>query len=527
MEQVEYLEPSLAQVIERIGASYVTVVAAPRGTEVPIAGPAIHDPLSPAPPRPGAMALLVGLTADAPGAARTIRGLTGVAAAVLRSDAASAAPLAAAAAGAGVALVALESAMTWSHLHTLVEDAVLLGDSMVATPSRDLGSVPVGDLNALVNVVAETLDRPVEIVDTQWRLLAYSAVPGQVNDDLQRDVILNRTVPAKNAPRETRRLLLTSGRALRFSTGAPYDTAEHPIWRVGVGVRSGPEPLGMLWVLEGRDQLSDDRLVLVEEFARLAGAHLLRARAARTVDRERRGELVGQALDGRRPRSACRRLGLDPDSGIAVLAVAEPVGGDDPLGEHLLDGVATYFDAYRRPAACVLRDDTVYCLMPTADLATLREVAADLVRRLGLRRRLVAAVGGRVGADALPRSRRQADLALAVLRASGATVATIDEVRAAATLTELRSLLDDHPDLLLREADPVPPDAEDSVLAWIECHGDVRAAARRLGVHPNTLRYRIRRLAADGFDLTDPDTRLTTWMRLRLRHAGPDPAAQA
>lgn len=525
MEQVEYLEPSLAQVIERIGSDYVSVVAAPRGTEVPIAGPAIHDPLSAAPPRPGAMVLLVGLTAETPGAAETIRRLTGAAAAVLRADEEGAAPLAEAAAEAGVALVALRAAMSWSHVHTLVEDAVLLGDSLVAVPNRDLGSVSVGDLGALVNAIAETLDRPVGIVDTQWRLLAYSAVPGQINDALQRDVILNRAVPAGNAPRETRRLLLTSDRALRFRTGAPYDDVDHRIWRIGAGIRGGPEPLGMLWILEGREQLAADRLVLVEEFARLAGAHLLRMRTARSVDRERRGELVGQALDGKDPRKACHRLGLDPDSGIAVLAVAEVVPGDSPLGEHLLDGVATYFDAYRRSAACVLRGDTVYCLVPAPDLAALRDIASHLTLRLGLRRRLAAAVGGRVSADDLPRSRHQADLTLAALRASGATAATIDDVRAAATLIELRSLLDDHSGLLLHEADQSLSDVTDSVLAWIECHGDIRAAAQRLGVHPNTLRYRIRRLTANGLDLTDPDTRLITWLRLRLRHEGPSPTS--
>ncbi|MFF4413068.1 PucR family transcriptional regulator [Streptosporangium sp. NPDC001559] len=517
MNQVEYLEPSLAQVVERIGTRYVTVVGAPRGVEVPVSGPAIHDPLSSVPPRPGSMVLLIGLTAGSPEAAATLRGLGGATAAVLRAGAQDAAPLAEAAAQAGVALVALESAMSWSHLHTLVEETVLLGENLVSAPGGDLGSVPVGDLNTLVNLIAETLDRPVGIVDTQWRLLAYSAVPGQVNDDLQRDVILNRVVPERNAPRETRRLLLTTGRALRFLTNAPYDTADHTIWRVGAGIRGGREPLGMLWVLEGRDQLPDDRLVLVEEFARLAAAHLLRARTARTADRERHGELVGQALDGTNPRTACRRLGLDPDAGIAVLAVAGlSLGADDPPGEHLLDGVATYFDAYRRSAACVLRAETVYCLVPTPDLTTLREIAADLVRQLGRRGRLVAAIGGRVPAEALPRSRREADLALAALRASATAVGTIDEVRAAATLIELRALLDDHPDLLLHEPSEGLSEAAESALAWIESHGDVRAAARRLGVHPNTLRYRVRRLAADGLDLSDPQTRLVTWLRLRL-----------
>lgn len=63
--------------------------------------------------------------------------------------------------------------------------------------------MPIGDLNALVNAIAETIDRPVGIVDTQWRLLAYSAVPGQVNDQLQREVIL--TKGCRRAPRTGRR----------------------------------------------------------------------------------------------------------------------------------------------------------------------------------------------------------------------------------------------------------------------------------------------------------------------------------
>lgn len=320
-------------------------------------------------------------------------------------------------------------------------------------------------------------------------------------------------MPAGSAHRQTWRLLLTTNRALRFYTGEPYDTPERRIWRIAAGIRSGPEPLGMMWILEGDDQLSPDRLVLVEEFARLAGAHLLRARTARSADRERRGDLVGQALDGRDPRTACQRLGL-PATDLAVLAIAD---ARPDAAEHLLDGVATYFDVYRHSAACVLRGETVYCLLPAAGPRTLRETAADLAQRLGLRRRIAVAVGSRVTADALATSRRHADLVLAALRASGESVGTIDEVRPQATLIELAELINDHPDLLLHSLPLDLTDTADSALAWIEAHGDVRAAAARLGVHPNTLRYRIRRLTAAGLDLNDPATRLTLWLRLTLK----------
>ncbi|MER6943029.1 helix-turn-helix domain-containing protein [Nonomuraea sp. NPDC000554] len=546
---MEYLEPTLAEVIEHIGERLVSVVIAPRGLGVPVAGPSIHDPLRDGTPPPGSVVLLVGLTAGSPGVEEALRGLKGAAAAILRDEPGALQPLAPAAAAAGVALLALPGAMTWSHVHTVVEEA-LLGGLTFAESGPDLGGTPAGDLNAFVNAVAETLDRPVGIVDTQWRLLAYSAVPGQTNDALQRDVILSRAVPVTNAPRETRYLLLTGERALRFMTGPPYDEVGHEIWRIGAGIRAGPEPLGMLWVLEGREQLPADRIVLIEEFARLAGAHVLHLRTTRRADRERHGALVSQALEGRDPRAACHRLGLAVDSGLAVVAVADldaatlhPTDAPPPAagthasgrpsattaephrGEQLLDRVATYLDAFRRSAACLLRDGVVYCLMPAAGA---REFAVDLTRQLGPRRRLAAAVGGRATPDELPRSLHHANLVLSVLRSSGTAplpgitvtrggvVAGIDDVRAAATLAELRAVLEDHPGLLLHEGDPLP----DSVPAWIECNGDVRAAAERLGVHPNTIRYRIRRLAARGLDLNDPDTRLTVWLRSRLRRDG-------
>jgi DNA-binding PucR family transcriptional regulator len=56
-----------------------------------------------------------------------------------------------------------------------------------------------------------------------------------------------------------------------------------------------------------------------------------------------------------------------------------------------------------------------------------------------------------------------------------------------------------------------------SVTAWLGAVGDVAAAALTLGVHPNTLRYRLRR-ATELFDisLAHPDDRLSVWMQLRL-----------
>ncbi len=58
------------------------------------------------------------------------------------------------------------------------------------------------------------------------------------------------------------------------------------------------------------------------------------------------------------------------------------------------------------------------------------------------------------------------------------------------------------------------------MLTWLEAGGDIGVAADRLGVHPNTLRYRLPRVA-ELFDvkLDEPDDRLSAWMQLRLAAA--------
>ena len=53
--------------------------------------------------------------------------------------------------------------------------------------------------------------------------------------------------------------------------------------------------------------------------------------------------------------------------------------------------------------------------------------------------------------------------------------------------------------------------------AWLDAFGDVTAAAEALYVHPNTFRYRLRRLAEMGeIDPGDPDQRFVTMLQLRV-----------
>jgi DNA-binding PucR family transcriptional regulator len=57
----------------------------------------------------------------------------------------------------------------------------------------------------------------------------------------------------------------------------------------------------------------------------------------------------------------------------------------------------------------------------------------------------------------------------------------------------------------------------ETLRAWLDAFGNVIEAAQAMWVHPNTFRYRLRRLVEiGGIDLDDADTRLSVMLQLRL-----------
>jgi DNA-binding PucR family transcriptional regulator len=58
----------------------------------------------------------------------------------------------------------------------------------------------------------------------------------------------------------------------------------------------------------------------------------------------------------------------------------------------------------------------------------------------------------------------------------------------------------------------------ETLLAWLESADNAGAAARRLHVHPQTVRYRLRQLTdLFGDRLTDQEARFTLQVALRIR----------
>ena len=329
-------------------------------------------------------------------------------------------------------------------------------------------------------------------------------------------------------------------------------------------MRAGAELLGSIWVVDAEGAMGPGAEQALTEAASIAALHLLAARTATDLARRLRGDLLRRVLAD--PASAAvvaPQLGLSVDAPVAVAAftaLSDDPGG--PLAAHatlrLADLVSLHCEAHYGRPGCALIDGTVYALLPAHSTGpepaedqparrVHRELVAVIARRAqqALRLPVRATLGGQVaGLGSAAASRRDADLVLRVLASrpdpeadpgpgpgAAPVTASIDEVRASATLAELAQDLSGTP--VLREGTGPAIRAHDAergtgyaetLLSYLDANSDVAAAARRLNVHPNTCRYRLARAEqVFGFQLADPDQRLLLWLQLRLTPAAPPP----
>ena len=171
------------------------------------------------------------------------------------------------------------------------------------------------------------------------------------------------------------------------------------------------------------------------------------------------------------------------------------------------------------------RADLLVCNLADTSLAPVRRMMRSFARDCEhtLLGNLRIGIGSVVPLEQAAQATVTADLVLQALRGRGASgVATGEEMWASVGLLRLaahiRELsLPSHPLQRLQQADAKHRgDLVPTLEAYLECLGDVAAAGKRLNVHTNTVRYRLRRITAvGGLDLDDPDQRLLVWLQLR------------
>jgi len=511
----------LGQLLLALDRTMVTLIEAPRGLDLTVSSVALVDADDvrlglAVGPGPADVFFLLGVT-DVEAVGWLEQHAPHAAAVFVKEPTAQAVRRAA---NLGAAVVAVEPQARWEHLYRLVNHAFEhhggRGDAQ-----HDSGT----DLFALAQSIADRTRGLVCIEDTDSRMLAYSA-SGEEADDLRRLTILGRSGPPEHLEWIGQWGIFD---ALRAGSEV-VRVAERPELglrpRLAVGVHlplteRGPAGFaGTIWLQQGSAVLADDVEEILRGGAVLAARVMARLASAPSQHTARLQQLLGVTGDGEDPVALARELGVPADARAALI-------GFHGLGAVVpTDVIALSATAFRADAQVLTVGERVFVLLPKVSGAAsvtswARGLVAALQRELGLDVRAVTAAP-LAGVAAAAAARAEVDRVFdSAQRHPGAIgrVTTVDEARTTVLLDEIVTQVAAQPRLVdprVRDLRAREPMLAHTLQAFLDGFGDIAAIARALHVHPNTVRYRIRRveqLLATSLD--DPDDRLVLALALR------------
>jgi DNA-binding PucR family transcriptional regulator len=514
----------LGQLLLALDATLVSLVEAPRGLDLPVASAALIDSddvrLGLALGAGSAdVFFLLGVSEDE--ALRWIDQLTGRPVAMFVKEPAD--TVVKRAVTAGIAVVAVEPRARWERLYRLVNH-VFEHHGDRADPRYGSGA----DLFGLAQSIAERTHGMVSIEDDQSHVLAYSS-SNEEADELRRLSILGRAGPPEHLEWIGQWGIFD---ALRAGTEV-VRVAERPelglrprlaigIHRPPVDQRRAPAFAGTIWVQQGSRPLADDAEEVLRGAAVLAERIMSRLAATPSTHLLRVQQLLGLTdNDDIDIAAVARELGIVPDGRVAVI-------GFDTTGHRTLlaDVLALSASAFRGDAQVAANGSRIYVLLPQTGKAAavtswIRGTIATLHTELGLELRaviatpvagLAAAAAARVDVDRVLDSaeRHPGTIGQVTSLAEARTTVLLDEI---VTMVGTDERLVDPRVRELREHDPM---LADTLQAYLDGFGDIAAVAQRLHVHPNTVRYRVRRIEKVlSTSLADPDVRLLLALSLR------------
>jgi DNA-binding PucR family transcriptional regulator len=518
--------PSLGDLLDLLGDTGLRLASSDQGRQLAALRTVLFDRHGDLEEAPGGLLLGTGVRPSDPVAATMLRlaASRGYSAVLVKDHGDDLGGLVPLADECGIALLVVHDDVEWLPLDSLVNNALVTRRQV----DRSLSSVAIGDLFTLAGAIADTLGGATAIEDFAQRVLAYSSDEQHPTDEERRAGILGRQVPDLPENADQYREVYRSRAAVRFPA---TDTG---LGRLAVAVRAGTEVLGSIWVVEPERGLGDAAFEALAEAAPIAALHLLRARSSEDLVRQQRGDAARRLLEGAgNPDGAAHVLGLDTGGPFAVLAFA-PALLDDAVAvsaERLLPMITLHCETRLGRTGTALVEGNVFVLAAGSRIgapAGLESLATEVVAtaRGSLGITLLAGVVAPVERlDAVTTARAEATRVLELLRdhADLGPVASAERVsdhlavaalretaRADGRLVPARAMrILDHDRLHGTEYAAL-------LLGHLESLLDVNRTAERVAVHPNTVRYRLRRAAAlFDLDLGDPTQVLSLWVALR------------
>ncbi len=522
----------LGQLLLALDATLVSLVDAPRGLDLPVGSAALIDSDD---VRLGLAAaagsadvfFLLGVTDDEALQWMDKQARERVPVAIFVKEPSNS--LVTTAVAAGSAVVAVEPRARWERLYQLVNH-VLEHHGDRADAMDDSGT----DLFGLAQSLADRIHGMVSIENAQSQVLAYSASNDEA-DELRRLSILGRAGPPEHLEWIGQWGIFDALRA----NGEVVRVAERPelglrprlavgIYQPAAGARRPPVFGGSIWVQQGSQPLADDAEEMLRGAAVLAARIMSRLAARPSTHMRRIQQLLGltdpEITAPADVAAVARELGLAAD-GTAAL-----IGWDTAANEarhaRLADVMALSASAFRRDAQVASHGSRIYVLLPQTQprsvTSWVRGTIGAMRTELGvqLRAAIAAPVAGLAG---IATARTEVDRVLDSAErhpVSIGQVTSLAEARTTVLLDEIVTLVGSEKRLVdprivdLRAQDPV---LADTLRAYLDSFGDIADAAQSLQVHPNTVRYRVRRIEKLlSTSLADPEVRLLFSLGLRV-----------
>jgi len=406
-------------------------------------------------------------------------------------------------------------------------------------------------VNEICRTLADLLDAAVSVEDASFHLLAHAG--GSANDPHRKETIARHGTPARVVyDAQVARFLrdVEANRHPKVMPAFPHLGLNRE--RILAPILAANQVLGYISVIDSKPQVEELAFMAVEQAALVVALALTKEREVAEVESRVRGEFLDDLVsatygDEAAAQRRARHLGY-PLTGTHILMAVDI---DDFRGFHRArqiseDAVQALKREFFRRVSAVVRashqrgllsahSDSVYALLPLglgADHADAQRRAHQLGVQVqeaiaGWKPGFTVSVGLSAAIEApigVAGAHREVT---AVMETLGrlkrwAQVISVPQLGVTGLLAGV-----DHERLLEFAQRHLGPLAEhdrarggelvETLKAYLE-EGEQQAAAKRLGIHPNTLRYRLDRVREiSGVELEDPETRLNLAVALRVQ----------
>ncbi|MFJ8403818.1 PucR family transcriptional regulator [Streptomyces microflavus] len=377
-----------------------------------------------------------------------------------------------------------------------------------------------GDYQELVDEISALLGAPATLENRDFGLVAFGAHDS--DDDTAMDPVRTRSILTRRSTPAVRAWF--EGFGITRATGPVRIPAapEAGVFRdrVCLPVRHRGVVLGYVWLLDTDPGPTDEQLTAAMEVAARIGA-LLADEARAGADLSREFGAVLAAGPGRQHDTAVaalrEALGQDAEGLHAVVCVT-PWGADDTPSVRGVASAAA-LATVSAPGAAGLVSLAALIRLRSADRLDPATSAADRLRTSAGPGATGGIAAPRRGMDALPVSWREAVASARAARAETrlGPVARWSAIGPYRLLTALPGTGSDPADPAVASLlTPLHKELAHTAEVFLDCAGQASRTAGELGIHRQTLYYRLSRIEQiTGLDLGDGEDRLLLHMALK------------